>query len=363
MTRYDANCLRKGVCLMFDSRPKATSAGNLPVRRIRFWQHGRAVRQMVRAYPPGVDTVVDHIRAQGFLVRFALQRLLIPLYFTRDQGWVIPGVRGEMAAIMYLRRQRRQGIRVMHIDDINVDPGSRRRGLAQRLLQLAEELARHEQRPFLKLAVTVANTPAVTLYRRLGYQDQHHHYFTYRLAPAAKSIPTATSDVNLRPLRRRPAREACQRYSQMELQESASAVAELAELAKLAELAELMAVYYPDGARGSSARRYAIGYRGQPIGYGDVVRRGSQCHLLLSLRPDVWSTDIERQAIQRLTSAVLSASGEGHQDDTTTFALHVPSAAHFDALCAGSPSLASELGFVEQSFERMIMAKVVASAP
>jgi hypothetical protein len=77
----------------------------------------------------------------------------------------------------------------------------------------------------------------------------------------------------------------------------------------------------------------------------------------------VWSTDIERQAIQRLTSAVLSASGEGHQDDTTTFALHVPSAAHFDALCAGSPSLASELGFVEQSFERMIMAKVVASAP
>ena len=71
----------------------------------------------------------------------------------------------------------------MHIDDINVDARYRRQGLAQRLLQLAEDLARNERRPFLKLAVTVGNTPAVTLYRRLGYQEQRHRYFT--LVPSA----------------------------------------------------------------------------------------------------------------------------------------------------------------------------------
>jgi hypothetical protein len=65
---------------------------------------------------------------------------------------------------MYLRREGRQGIRVLHVDDLNVDPGSRGRGLAQQLLALAGDLARRERRPFLKLAVTVANTPAATLY-------------------------------------------------------------------------------------------------------------------------------------------------------------------------------------------------------
>lgn len=330
---------------MFDSIP--ASAGDPPIRHIHFWQHGQAVRQMMRAYPRGVDPLVDRILSQGPLARFALQQLLLPLYFAREQGWVIPGERGEMAAIMYLRRQQRRGIRVMHIDDINVDARSRRRGLAQRLLQLAEELARHERRPFLKLAVTVANTPAVTLYRRLGYQDQHHHYFTYRAATAMAPFPTAPG-VSLRPLRRRPAEAEYQRYYRMEMQERAPAVT------------ELMMVYYPEGAQGAGARHYAIESGGQPVGYADAVRRGSQWQLLLSLRPDLWGSEIERQAIQRLTSAVASASGQG---DATSFKLHVPSAAHFDALCAGSSSLASELGLVEQSYERMIMVKVVASAP
>jgi hypothetical protein len=122
-------------------------------------------------------------------------------------------------------------------------------------------------------------------------------------------------------------------------------------------------VYYPQGARGSGARHYTIEHRGQAVGYGDAVRRGSQWHLFLSLRPDVWSTEIERQAIQRLTSAVVSAFGKGDAKDATTFALHVPSTAHFDALRVGSPSLESELGLAEQRFERMIMTKVVAIAP
>ena len=138
----------------------------------------------------------------------------------------------------------------------------------------------------------------------------------------------------------------------MELQASSPAVA------------ELMAVYYPQGAGGvgmpkGGAHRYAIEHCGQPVGYGDASPRGTQWNLRLSLQPDVWNTEIERQAIQRLTSAVTSTSGH---DDPTTFGLHVPSAAHFDALCAGPTSLASELGFMERSYERMIMTKVATSA-
>jgi GNAT superfamily N-acetyltransferase len=323
----------------------------MPVRRIRFWQHGRAVRQMARAYPLGVDALVDRIHGASFLTRFALQHLLLPLYFSREQGWAVRGERGEMAAIMYLRRQQRRGVRVLHIDDLNVDVHYRGHGLAQRLLQFAEDLAHHEERPFLKLAVTVANAPAVTLYRRHGYQDQHHHYFTYRPLSAALHHPTA-ADVSLHPLRRPQAWEEQQRFYRLELQASAPAVA------------ELMAIYYPHGAGGvgmpkGGAHRYAIEHRGQPLGYGDASRRGTQWNLRLSLRPDVWNTEIERQAIQRLTIAVTSTSGH---NDPTTFGLHVPSAAHFDALCAGPTSLASELGFMERSYERMIMAKVATSA-
>jgi GNAT superfamily N-acetyltransferase len=199
---------------------------------------------MARAYPPGVDALVDRIRAAGVLTRFALQQLLLPFYFAREQGWAVPGARGELAAIMYLRREHRQGIRVLHIDDLTVEAQYRGRGLAQRLLQLADELAQREQRPFLKLAVTVANTPAVTLYRRFGYQDQHHHYFTFGSSTAAMRAPTAT-EVRLRPLRLREAWEAYQRFYRMELRASAPAVA------------ELMAVYYPRGAGGSACPRLA----------------------------------------------------------------------------------------------------------
>src|SRR5258708_30384447 len=138
------------------------SPSDMPVRPIRFWQHWRAVGQISRDYPPGADVLVDHIRASGFLTRFLVQSVLSPLYFAGEQGWAVRSEGGEMAAIIYLRRGARQGIRVLHVDNISVNARFQRLGLAQRLLALAEELARAEQRPFLKLAVTVANTPAVT---------------------------------------------------------------------------------------------------------------------------------------------------------------------------------------------------------
>ena len=329
--------------MAFDSIPASTE--NLPLRRIHFWQHRRAVSQMLRAYPPGVDTLVDRIHSMGFLTRFVVQRLLVPLYFAREQGWVIAGERGEMAAIMYLRREQRQGVRVMHVDDINVDARYRQRGLAQRLMRLAEELARQEERPFLKLAVTVVNTPAVTLYRSLGYQEQRPHYFTCTPAQFPQR-PLAADSLTLRPLRRRQAAATMQRVYEMELMASAAA------------LAPMLATFYPLGVMREAVRMYAIEQDGQLIGYGDFYHRAARWNVDLGLQPALWGTEQERQVIHRLMGALEDAG----YTPGSTLALHLPSAAHFDALRARTQSLAGEMGFVEQNYDRMIMAKVVANS-
>jgi GNAT superfamily N-acetyltransferase len=326
--------------------PLLASAEDLPVRRVRFWEHTRAVRQMVRAYPPGVDALVDRIHSMGFLRRFFLQRVVIPLYFAREQGWAVRDAHGELAAIMYLRRQERQGIRVMHIDDINVDARYRRQGLAQRLLQLAEDLARNERRPFLKLAVTVGNTPAVTLYRRLGYQEQRHRYFT--LVPSAPlSGSPVSADLQLRLLHKRQAKEAIQRVYEMELKASAPA------------LAQMLATYYPLEVPREAQRMYAIEQDGQLIGYSDIYRREARWNLDLGLHPALWGTEQEQRLIHRLTQ-VLEGLGHSHG---STVALHLPTTAHGDAVRFGAQALERDWRLTQQSYDRMIMAKVVMITP
>ena len=73
------------------SQPAPNLGRELSVRRIRFWQPGRDVRQVWSAYAPCVDVLVDKIRAAGPIVRFAVLNLVMPLYFAREQGWAIPG--------------------------------------------------------------------------------------------------------------------------------------------------------------------------------------------------------------------------------------------------------------------------------
>ena len=324
------------------SASSSALATDLPIRRIRPWQHWRAVGQILRDYPPGADAIVDDLRAGNVVARLTFRHLVAPLYFAREQGWMLRGSRNEVAAIMYLRRQDRDGVRVMHVDDINVSARYLRRGLAQRLLGLAEELAREERRPFLKLAVTVANTPAVTLYRRLGYQDQHHRFFT--LAP--RSVPLQVEqphDLTLRRLTGKQAAQAYQRVYRLEMMVTAPAVA------------DVMVTYYAQGGSGvsglrSAQRAYALEKGGQLIGYGDVYRQKGQWKMRLSLHPELWATEAERQAIELLTGVI-------GRDNRLTVTLNVPSSGHFDALATGPQPLAQSLGLSEQSADRMIMVK------
>lgn len=323
-------------------------AQEAPLRRIHLWQHSHAVRQMLRAYPPGTDAAVDQIRAAGFFTRLLLWRIALPLYFAREQGWMIPDTRGAMAAIIYLRRNQRRGVRVLHVDDINVDARYRRLGLAQRLMQFAETTARRERRPFLKLAVTVANAPAVTLYRRLGYHEQQYRYFSYD-PNSAPSTPFELNRITLRALSQRRARRENQRFFRSEMQGSDP------------EVADLIVTYYPRGAGGTrvpraGTLRYAIEDGDQVIGYGDAYRRGRQWNVRLSLTPDYWGSAREREAIQLVTSAVRRAMRPG--DEPALF-LHVPSAAHVEALAGGTDKLAQVFGMSVQTYSRMIMVKAL----
>jgi ribosomal protein S18 acetylase RimI-like enzyme len=325
----------------------SSSSPEMPVQPIRFWQHWRAVDQIYHDYPLGADVLVDLIRSSNFLTQCLVRSLLAPLYFASEQGWAVRGEHGEMAAIMYLRRGARQGIRVLHVNEINVNTHFRGRGLAQRLLAFAEELARAEQRPFLKLAVTVANTPAVTLYRRCGYQEQHHRFFTYIPTSAARHSSKST-DVLLRRLPRGQAAKVFQQFYQQEVEASTPEVAGLL-LASYPQGVDMIGVPIGD------TRAYVFEQGGKPLGYGDVSHRRAQWNLRLSLRPEWWGTACERETLQLLTSA------SGHEPGST-IALHVPSAAHYEALCSGAPSLASELDLREQHSQRMVMVKCLVLA-
>jgi GNAT superfamily N-acetyltransferase len=319
---------------------------DLPLQRIRFWQHARAVQHMLRAYPPGADALVDRIHAMPFLGRLVVQRLIFPLYFAREEGWAVRGQRGELAAIMYLRRQERQGIRVMHVDEVHVDARYRRQGLAQQLLRLAEELARREQRPFLKLAVTVANTPAITLYQRLGYQAQRSRYFT--LVPSSSvTIPPEADTISFCPLTRRQATTALQAIYEVELR------------ASVPLLAPMLTAYYPLEVPQGTLRRYAIERDGQQIGYGDIYRRRTRWNLDLGLEPAWWGTQQEWWIIYRLAQLLQQHISSDLQG--TPIALHLPSAAHAAALSAGTPAHADELIFTEQRYDRTLMVKAMTS--
>jgi ribosomal protein S18 acetylase RimI-like enzyme len=314
-----------------------------PIRPIRFWQNWRAVANTFRAYQPGTDALVDQIRSAGFLKRCVYQYLFAPLYFATEQGWTIREKHGELAAIMYLRRGARQGLRVMHIDDISVGANYRRLGLAHRLMTRAEELANQEKRPFLKLAVTVANTSAVTLYRRLGYQEQHHHFFTWLPSSAALVRLPMSTNLVLHSLPRRQASRMFQRFYRLEMMASVPTVASLLE------------AYYPQGTGITGVpltgkRSYAILQESNAIGYGDLFRKGARWNLRLSLSPEWWGTETEVQAIFLLASTI------GHKL-AAEIALYVPSMAHFDAIRASSHAVTDKLGLMEQSLDRMIMVK------
>jgi hypothetical protein len=91
-------------------------------------------------------------------------------------------------------------------------------------------------------------------------------------------------------------------------------------------------------------------WEGKPVGYGDLFRKGARWNLRLSLHPQWWGTETERQAIYLLADTIA-------HEDVAQIDLYVPSAAHLDAVRTSLQIPAGEPGLTEQSFDRMIMVK------
>lgn len=320
------------------------AAKSLPIRRIRLWQHWRAVGVSWRNYPPGTDVLLDSMRAVGPFRRLTLRYVTLPLYFAREEGWAVRGPRGVMAAVIYLRRRDTAGVHVLHIDDVVVDARFRRQGLAQRLLARAEEIARREHRPYLTLAVTVTNTPAVTLYRRAGFQELPLAYFeAERLdrdtPPGVAAAIDGADALAVRPL---------------DLGEAAS-VRDRVYRAELAvsnpDVVDMVATYYVPRLD-NTAWRYAITQDGREIGYGDAVRGPTRWMVRYGLLPDLWGGPVDAAVLRLLLALAHEAGAAG----ANVFAM---TTGHLAALTAGAPSLASAFGLVEHADGQMLMYKVL----
>lgn len=59
-----------------------------------------------------------------------------------------------------------------YIESLDVQPASQRRGIATQLLQVIESAFRDRGADCVRLEVQVSNAPAVTLYRKNGYQTE-----------------------------------------------------------------------------------------------------------------------------------------------------------------------------------------------
>jgi ribosomal protein S18 acetylase RimI-like enzyme len=65
----------------------------------------------------------------------------------------------------------RSGISLARLYSVAVDPRCQGRGLSRRLMTAAEEEARRRECAYIRLEVRPDNTPAISLYKKLGYRE------------------------------------------------------------------------------------------------------------------------------------------------------------------------------------------------
>lgn len=71
-----------------------------------------------------------------------------------------------------------------YVSFVMVDPATRRRGYARRLLESSRELTRRRGKPYIVLDVLAANAPARTLYDTLGYRQLRSVTLLRRAVPS-----------------------------------------------------------------------------------------------------------------------------------------------------------------------------------
>jgi GNAT superfamily N-acetyltransferase len=88
-------------------------------------------------------------------------------YRERDGGFWVAADRGKIAGTFGLEAS---GDDAMELRRMYVDPDLRRRGIARRMLHLAEEECRRRGRPRMSLSTSELQREALSLYRNAGYE-------------------------------------------------------------------------------------------------------------------------------------------------------------------------------------------------
>lgn len=149
----------------------------------------------VRAAGPTDLDRIDAIEGASFTTdRFARRNLARMLrggstrfFLADDQS----GAGGYLALCLH------KGSRVARIYSLAVTPDSRRRGVAEALIEAAKALATAQGRDRIRLEARAGNSPAINLYERLGFHlhDRRNGYYEdgetalvleARLGPAAE---------------------------------------------------------------------------------------------------------------------------------------------------------------------------------
>ena len=215
----------------------------------------------------GVDLEFDAMTRTP-LQRWWVRHIHLPIYFHfLNEGWKLV-CDGSIAAYLYLLFGRES----CHVNDIGVVPAYRRRGLARLLMTFAERRALDRGLPAMTLAVTVHNTPAVNLYRSLGYRAAHHCFWRGESARLPTTPRRAVRRRELSPEQRvGPFREFWARSL------------EAAGLPAAALLADQARYWWTPAGRGFEL----WGDEPEPLGYADLLRVEGVTELrIFPARPD-----------------------------------------------------------------------------
>jgi ribosomal protein S18 acetylase RimI-like enzyme len=100
---------------------------------------------------------------------------------------LVEGGEGSLTAAMMLLFEGR----TCRVLSVGVVPGARRRGIATRLMQIAEAFCRQRGCSTIRLEVSTENLAAIELYRRLGYRTDGVLYGYYSWGEDAYSMGKA----------------------------------------------------------------------------------------------------------------------------------------------------------------------------
>lgn len=127
------------------------------------------------AYAGHIDSRInDQYLSLGGAQRFLHNIVRFPGcgIFEESSSWVLAAEDGRSLYGLLLCSRVSAGIG--HVTQLCVLPEFQRQGVGERLLTLCAATLREQMGDAMTLTVTEQNTPAVQLYRRLGYRVRHH---------------------------------------------------------------------------------------------------------------------------------------------------------------------------------------------